>query len=110
MPRHVFYGLLVALCGNAQAADPPPQLEPVPDAAPTLSDEQELTPRVTIIKRERGTIEEYRIRGQLYMIKVIPKKGPAYFLVDTDGDGQLETRNNALDPRFVVPSWMILRW
>jgi hypothetical protein len=86
---------------------PPPGLEAAPDGAPT---QDELAPEITIVEKPQETVEEYRLNGQLYMIKVKPKKGPEYFLVDADGDGQLESRRNQLDPKFLVPSWMILRW
>lgn len=81
---------------------------PAPPAP--LSDEEEMEPEVTIIRREDKTIEEYRINGQLYMIKVTPKHGLPYFLVDSDGNGSLDARRNELDPRLMVPSWVIFRW
>ena len=67
-------------------------------------------PEVTIIKRDDQTIEEYRVKGQLYMIKVVPVVGPPYYLIDSTGDGSLNMRRNDLDPGLVVPSWMIFRW
>ena len=45
-------------------------------------------PEVNIIKQTDQTIEEYRIGGRLYMIKVTPKVGPPYYLVDDLGDGK----------------------
>ena len=44
------------------------------------------------------------------MIKVTPEKGFSYYLVDSDGDGRLDTRRNALEPNFLVPQWTLLRW
>ena len=64
---------------------------------------------VTIREGKRGTIEEYRIDGQIYMVKIIPHKGPPYYLIDTDGDGDFETRRNELDNPATV-QWEILRW
>lgn len=75
------------------------------------NDEAEnLDPEVTIINNDRGLIEEYRSNGRLYMIKVRPNKGPAYFLVDADGDGDLETRTNELAPNLLIPSWVLFSW
>lgn len=99
-----------------EAAVPPPPPEqtapgnaPPPASAP--SDEQEaIEPEVTIIRKEDRTVEEYRVNGQLYMIKVTPSKGYPYYLVDADGNGDLETRRDELDPKILVPSWVILRW
>jgi len=55
-------------------------------------------------------VEEYRINGQLYMVKVTPRKGYPYYILDTDGDGDLDTRQDELSPRMMVPHWVILRW
>lgn len=35
-------------------------------------------------------IEEYRVAGQLRMVKVTPARGPAYYLIDENGDGRLD--------------------
>ena len=93
----------------------PPNLEPVPDGSPTASDQPPTqkksgTPQVAIISRLDGTYEEHRINGQLYMIRVLPKKGPPYFLIDSDGDGTLESRYNSKDERVLIPGWVVLDW
>lgn len=111
-------GLLTAAPLQAQqdVAPPPEQnmAKPAPADTPPPAmprEEQEgIEPQVTIIRKEDRTIEEYRINGQLYMIKVTPSKGYPYYLVDADGDGNLETRRNELDPHMLVPSWVIFRW
>ena len=36
-------------------------------------------------------IEEYRIAGQLRVVKITPRRGPVYYLVDSDGDGKLDS-------------------
>lgn len=109
-----FTGLLAASPLLAQEDTTPPAAQDTkPDAPPPPmpSDErEEMEPQVTIIRQEDRTVEEYRINGQLYMVKVTPSKGYPYYLVDADGDGQLETRRNELDPKILVPSWVILRW
>ena len=51
------------------------------------------------------------MNGKLYMVKVIPVAGPAYFLKDSDGDGKLETRfNDARNSALEVPQWVIFSW
>lgn len=35
-------------------------------------------------------VTEYRVQGQLRMVKVVPFRGPAYYLVDRDGDGRMD--------------------
>ncbi len=36
-------------------------------------------------------IQEYRIAGQLRVVKITPLRGPTYYLVDSDGDGKLDS-------------------
>ena len=85
----------------------------LPMLAPLSAEEQngdeELQPEVTIVHRGKETIEEYRVGGQLYMVKITPSKGAPYYLMDTDGDGSLETRRNDLENPSVV-QWRIFTW
>ena len=49
---------------------------------------------MTIRKVENGdTVEEYREHGRITMVKVTPQRGPAYTLVDANGDGKLDRRD-----------------
>jgi len=101
-------GLLInlsALAADPEAVPEPPEI-PLPDV---VVDGEVIEPEVTIIKREEGTIYEYRINGQLYMVKVQPMKGPAYYMVDRDGDGEFDARPT--DPTNIsVPQWILMRW
>ena len=54
--------------------------------------------------------EEYRMGGVLYMVKVNPVKGTSYYLVDSDGDGSLETRYSDRQSGLAIPAWVLLRW
>jgi hypothetical protein len=84
-----------------------PKLEPVPDIPPPPGAvDPGMEPQVTITQRGRNRVEEYRIRGQLYMIKVTPRGGKPYYLVDERGDGQMH-RYDDLSPNFQVPMWVI---
>lgn len=100
--------LLVALALPVHAGDMAPETEATPPPATGL--EEEIQPEVRIIKRDDAVVHEYRLNGALYMIKVEPRVGPPYYLIDTTGDGNLNARRSELDPAFVVPSWMIFRW
>ena len=47
-----------------------------------------------VVSRTRpdgDVIEEYRIAGQLRVVKITPRRGPVYYLVDSDGDGKLDS-------------------
>lgn len=46
-------------------------------------------PDVTRTVAENGdVIEQYRVNGQLKVVKVTPSRGPVYYLMDQDGDGR----------------------
>jgi hypothetical protein len=95
-------GLSVA---QEQDVPAPPDI-PLPEVT---VDGEVIEPDVTIIKREEGTIYEYRINGQLYMVKIQPDAGPPYYMVDRDGDGEFDSRSN--DPTNIsVPQWILMRW
>ena len=54
------------------------------------------------------THEEYRVNGVLYMIRVVPKRGKPYYLIDRRGEGVFERSD--LEPQFTVPMWLIKRF
>jgi hypothetical protein len=109
----VLLALLIApaLPAAAQQAKPP-ALQPVPEPPPPPPGyelDPALEPQVTIRKRGEDTVEEYRINGQLYMIKVTPPTGRPYYLVDHKGDGSFVRQDNyRSDIR--PPMWVIFQW
>jgi len=93
----------------AAQGQPQPQLQPVPEPPPPppgFELDPALEPQVTIIKRGTDTVEEYRIGGKLYMIKVTPPSGTPYFLIDERGDGKF-TRQDSHDTGIRPPMWVI---
>ena len=63
---------------------------------------------VTIRNDGDNTYYEYRVNGQLSEIKVVPKVGPAYYLVPSQqDDGDFVRKDN---PDMRVPKWVIFRW
>jgi hypothetical protein len=87
-----------------------PLPESVPPPPSGVSGDEELQPEVKITKRGEDIIYEYRVNNQLYMVKVVPRIGYPYYLVDQDGDGSLESRFSNLEPNLVVPRWILYRW
>ena len=85
-------GLAMAQEKAAENADPaaPPPIPPIPQKVPG----EELEPSVVITEREGQRIEEYTQNGRVYMVKITPVKGPAYYYLDEDGDGALELRES----------------
>lgn len=103
------------LAAQLAFAEAPGDLQNVPEAAPEppppMEDGQALEPEVTIVQRKDAIVEEHRINGRLYEVKITPKYGKPYYLVDQDGDGRLESRiSNLQDQNYVIPQWVIFSW
>jgi hypothetical protein len=94
---------------TAFAAKPvPDNLEPLPPP-PAIGSTSDDAPEVTIIKQTEQTVEEFRAGGKLYMIKITPKVGKPYYLVDDQGDGKF-SRQESLDSGVRPPRWVIHRF
>lgn len=88
----LFTVALVAVLGGCATA---------PDPAAQLTGATE-TRRIA----ENGDIiDEYRVAGQLRMIKVTPTRGPAYWIKDENGDGILD-RHDGVAPVY----WKLFGW
>ena len=99
-------GLAMAQQESAENVDPaaPP---PIP---PKVSGE-DVEPSVVITEREGQRIEEYIQNGRTYMVKITPVKGPPYYYLDEDGDGQLELRESDRKLNPVQPVyWKLKEW
>ena len=54
------------------------------------------------------TLEEYRVAGQLRVVKITPARGPVYYLVDKNGDGVLDSskgEGNITPVQYKLFSW-----
>ena len=104
--------LALALQDAAEPLDtsaPPVEPEPAEaaEAAPPADPEE---PPVVSIRTERNgdRVEEYRQNGRLYMVKVTPERGAAYYLMDTDGNGRFNREDVA---EHVAPVyWTLYEW
>lgn len=96
--KYIFLLILLAFTGFAFAEQSP------------LTIPEGFEPEVRIIDQPTGLIEEFRSQGRTYMIKVTPKKGRPYYLVDADGDGDMESHRNDAAPRLLIPSWVLYSW
>ncbi|HXX83886.1 MAG TPA: DUF2782 domain-containing protein [Casimicrobiaceae bacterium] len=106
----VVFALALAVATNAfaQQVPSPPAPQPVPQAPPPppeVANESDLEPQVTIVRRERETIEEYRVSGRLIMVKVTPRNGRPYYLVE--GPNGAFVRRDSLDTGLRVPMWLL---
>ena len=100
---------------QAGSAQKPPVLQPLPDLPPPpppppgYEPDPALEPQVTITKRGENTVEEYRIGGKLYMVKITPPDGTPYYLIDRQGDGVFE-RHDSIGTVLRPPMWVIHSW
>jgi len=111
--------IFAGLCASAYAADQAQDFKPAPpppaldgnDAQRALPREasSEAEPQITITTQKEQTIEEYRVGGKLYAIKITPKHGKPYYLVDDLGDGKF-ARQEGLDSGVRVPRWVIKKF
>lgn len=92
----------------SDAPPPPPIREPLP---PKVQDpDEQIQPQVVIRREEERIVEEYSSGGAVYMIRVTPiEGGPSYYMIDTDGDGTLESRQESMEPVRPV-YWKIAEW
>lgn len=93
----VFLCLALPLCAYAQQ---PPKLEPLPEGP---GDE---APIIIKHKAAEGEVENYYHDGRLYMVKVTPRSGVAYYLIDDRGDG-IFSRQDHLDSGVRPPMWVL---
>jgi len=105
----------------AQAADkekpatlpePPPPVKNYKAQPAPVAQQQDAgalpEPEVTITTKGADRHEEYRMGGRLYMVKVIPKKGRPYYLVDKEGRGEFV--QDDLQSDIKPPMWIIKRF
>jgi hypothetical protein len=71
---------------------------------------EDIDPAVTIKQFDNRTVEEYSVNNNTYMIKVTPAAGAPYFLVDTDGSGDMDWRRNSPGFETQPPEWSLLSW
>lgn len=59
-------------------------------------------------EKNGDVIEEYRVGGNLRMVKVTPPRGAPYYLYDSDGDGRLDKSKDNVDVSPVY--WKLYGW
>lgn len=85
-----------------------------PGGAPLQADPDRLQavtePDVTIRQYDNRSEEEFRVNNNLYMIRVQPRVGAPYYLVDPNGTGSWEQSRHSLGMDFRPPQWALFRW
>ncbi len=124
----LFVSLAAASLAHADDIPPPPDTpatlqqerhaaDPVIEKAPDLQQEFK-TPQAgdevevrSYQRKDGATITEYASHGRVFMIKVQPQGGlPAYYLYDSNGDGEFERRLPGGYKRISPPAWVLKRF
>lgn len=108
--KRAIVGLALLFTLGLAVAEEPVSDVPLPPRLPEpVQSGEALEPEVTIMESDKGTVYEYRVNGNLYMVKIQPVSGPPYYLLDLDGDGEMDVRqdrpwNND------IPQWVLFTW
>jgi hypothetical protein len=107
--------LVLTLAGSAWAqtggARPQgaPALKEPPPPPPIVEFDPALEPQVSVRTEGEDTVQEFRVKGKLFMRRVTPKHGRPYILIDHKGDGQFARQDN-LDSGVRVPQWVLVEF
>jgi len=106
--------LLMAACPALVPAQEPQHLDQAPTRALGELDlgvrPSDMAPAITLREHENRTVEEYRVNNHLYMIRVTPRVGAPYYLVDADGSGDFAWNRGAHRFEKQAPQWALLGW
>lgn len=110
-----FLTLCIILFPLSSAADQPPPVvseeeTDAPEMPMPVESGETMEPDITIIRRGKKTIHEYRMNGKVYKVKIVPDIGPEYYMVDPDGDGNLEVRQSDLEKGIKIHQWELYSW
>lgn len=108
----LYYPLLSALLLTpvvANAIDD--AVSAVPEMPLPVQDGEPMEADITIRREGDKVIQEYKVNGKIYKIKIVPAVGPAYYFIDPDGDGEMEEVSESdLVNGMKVNQWTILSW
>ena len=101
----------LSLAAEVTAKPPSKNLEVLEDLSqpPKTLDETMDEPQITIVKKGTDTVEEYRINGELYLMKITPAHGVSYYLQKQDQEGGW-SRLDGPTPPLVIPKWVLFRF
>lgn len=115
-----FYINLIWISSLASAQQQPDNLIPLPEISGPAADEgtslppelgldPSLEPEITIHEGKDKMIEEYRINGELYMLKITPRIGKPYYLLNRRSAAGTPHRGD-MESGISVPMWQVYRF
>jgi len=115
MPSFYRLSLITALSltvgsTNLLAEDKPADVPvpPPPAISENVDEEANIKADVTIRKGKDKVVEEYRINGDLYMVRVIPRVGKPYYIKYPEGSSGRVIRRELDDIK--TPFWTLFEW
>lgn len=94
MRRSLVFLMLLALGGCATTDSAKRVGEIPPDAV-----------AATRLQPNGDEVTEYRVAGQLRAVRVQPKRGPAFYLYDRNGDGRVDEDQNISPVYYKLFQW-----
>jgi len=111
-PLAVLLGLIAFSFGAAAAGEADSNESKVfsaSDVDPAVIDSG-LEPEINIQQFENREVQEYSVNDRVFMIKITPKVGSPYYLVDPDGTGEMEYKRDTMGLEVNPPQWTLFRW
>ncbi len=88
---------------------PEPAADEGTSLPPELGLDPSLEPEITIHEGKDRMIEEYRVNGELYMLKITPRIGKPYYLLNRRSAAGTPHRGD-MESGISVPMWQIYRF
>lgn len=102
------FAFLLPQAALAETPDDAVLLEEVPSPPTIIEGEALDEPEITIRKKGKDKVEEYRLNGELYMMKITPEHGVPYYLHKEDS--QSDWVNVGPNAPISVPKWILFRF
>ena len=74
-----------------------------------VQEQTEVPPEVTVRREGDNVVEEFRRNGRIFLIRVTPPNGQAYYLQDRGEEGEMEV-SDQLDTQNEVSKWRVFQW
>jgi Protein of unknown function (DUF2782) len=106
----IIFSIMLGFATASTAPEKAKAQAPIPQKIPAKADPKD-TVSVRIRTSDDGdVVEEYMQGGVVSMVKVTPKKGKPYYIMDNNGDGRLDRADAEAAGGIVPVSWIIKTW
>jgi len=106
--KFLFFVFYLLIC-NISTAEETRILDDATPAESTFESDFTDEPEVTITQEGGKTLEEYRVNGQLYMVKVNPDGAAPYYLYKETLGGSWVIFGSVEEP-LIVPQWVVFEF